>query len=443
MLDDSTFDYIRVALLLFVVVTGTQLAHAYVTDDTRTDVSAYDDQQDLALADRQAVTGERDNVTVVSAKTGLYAFTADGRVLYYNDSHPYFDVDPSERGDTTVMTADHGPPLTDGCEKVCTENRIAYTNLSTGTRTVVYAHVTPQKRNSNWHDVDRVSEYEYLIAGMREDRAYRINVSSDTTEWGIHLRDVYDRDAGGPLPVDFAHLNDVEELPDGRVMLSPRNMDSVLFIHPKRGLQPNWTLGGDDEFDTLYEQHNPDYIPESRGGPAVLVSDSENNRIVEYQRVDGVWAKSWQYTSAEMAWPRDADRLPNGHTLITDSHADRVIEVDRDGDIVWQARVPIGYDAERLGTGDESAGGPSARRANLTSVGSTTIDRYHGVDMANEAEWTQWRSFWHGINFYLPSWMDGTELVRAVGVVAAMLCWATLELYLRGWRLRRPITNNV
>jgi hypothetical protein len=39
-------------------------------------------------------------------------------------------------------------------------------------------------------------------------------------------------------------------------------------------------LGAEDEYDTLYEQHNPDYIPEERGDPAILVAKSQNNQLL-------------------------------------------------------------------------------------------------------------------------------------------------------------------
>ncbi len=57
-----------------------------------------------------------------------------------------------------------------------------------------------------------------------------------------------------------------------------------------------------------------------------------------------------------LSWPRDADRLPNGNTLITDSRAvpvTRVIEINSGGDLVWEFEVPITfgnlfYESDRL-----------------------------------------------------------------------------------------------
>ncbi len=56
-------------------------------------------------------------------------------------------------------------------------------------------------------------------------------------------------------------------------------------------------------------------------------------------------------------WPRDADRLENGNTLITDSLNKRLVEVNRSGETVWSYNTPeVPYEAERLPEG-ETVGG--------------------------------------------------------------------------------------
>lgn len=230
-----------------------------------------------------------------------------------------------------------------------------------------------QQRNKEWHDVDRINGTHYLLANMTNDSIDIVNVSSDEVIWSWSVRQINDpQTSGGPYPTDWVHLNDVELLPDGRIMASLRNLDKVVFIDPGEGVEQSWTLGKDDNHSILFEQHNPDYIPEERGGPAVLVADSENNRIVEYQRRDDRWVQSWVYSSSKMQWPRDADRLPNGNTLIADTHTNRVFELTPRGDIVWTFEIERPYEAERLGTGDESAGGRSAEAIGYESTTGDT-----------------------------------------------------------------------
>lgn len=447
---EDTRRMVRLVLATLVLLSTAQLGYAYVSDEERQEVAAYEAQAADPLAEREAVTDRRQNMTVVAGLESnirdthaLYAFSADGRLVYYDNSHSYGDVDPSPAGDRTVMTVRHDLRGTAECDGACARQEIIRVNLSTGSVETVWSEPMPASGVTRWHDVDRVGDSQsYLIADIDQDRVWRLNADTGNTEWGWHAAAAFDPEtSGGPYPEDWTHLNDVERLPDGRIMLSLRNHDRVVFIHPETGLQPDWTLGSEDEWGTLFEQHNPDYIPEANGGPAVLVADSENNRVVEYQRRDGEWDQSWQWSAPGVSWPRDADRLPNGHTLITDSHGDRVLEINREGEIVWETSVRNPYEAERLGTGAESTGGPSAVAAGLASRGP---DKPRGATGsfagANAAEGTATK-LWHGIQFVLPVWVGHAALAWLLIGVTAALSLISLELYWRGVRLRRPIAR--
>ncbi len=213
-----------------------------------------------------------------------------------------------------------------------------------------------------------MNETTLLIADIGfPDRVYTVDTTTGEVRWEWQVSSAFPPDSGGRYPGDWTHLNDVELLPDGRVMVNLRNHDQVVFVEPGEGIQPNWTLGTDGNHSRLYEPHNPDYVPASRGGPAVVIADSENNRLVEYRRVGGEWRRSWTWADRRLRWPRDADRLPSGRTLVADSHGSRVLVVDRNGTIAASAPFPDGlYDVELLGTGDESHG-PAAHRAGLDS----------------------------------------------------------------------------
>ncbi|MEF8859876.1 MAG: hypothetical protein V5A38_13295 [Halolamina sp.] len=209
---------------------------------------------------------------------------------------------------------------------------------------------------------------------------------------------------------------------DGReaVMVSLRNEDQVVFVDLERGLVADGTLGSKGDHDTLYEQHNPDFIPADEGGPALLVAGSENGRAVEYQREDGEWVESWSWSDERLQWPRDADRLPNGHTLITDSNGDRVFEVDREGEVVWTASIGFPYEAERLGTGDESTAGESAAALDLP-------DRSGEDRLQSRAEAVFPPSIVNGISYLFPRWVGVLEGLGLVTFLGAGLRWLTLE----------------
>jgi len=110
----------------------------------------------------------------------------------------------------------------------------------------------------------------------------------------------------------------------------------------------------------LNHQHNPQWL----GDGAVLVADSDNDRIVELHRTEaGDWEVAWTVERAggvALQWPRDADRLVNGHTLITDTLNRRIVEIDPEGEVVWSTRTDlIPYEADRLPAG-ELVGAPRA-----------------------------------------------------------------------------------
>lgn len=81
----------------------------------------------------------------------------------------------------------------------------------------------------------------------------------------------------------------------------------------------------------------------------VVVADSENDRIVEYKYENNEWKLTCELKGS-LNWPRDADRLPDGNTLITHNH--RVIKVTPQGEFVWEYFAPWApYDAERESQG--------------------------------------------------------------------------------------------
>jgi hypothetical protein len=97
---------------------------------------------------------------------------------------------------------------------------------------------------------------------------------------------------------------------------------------------------------------------------AVLVGVRDNDRVVELHRTDqGEWAVAWsvkQVAGVALQWPRDADRLSNGHTLLTDTLNRRIVEIDTGGEVVWSTRTSfIPYEADRLPAG-ELVGAPRA-----------------------------------------------------------------------------------
>lgn len=446
---------LRICFALVILVAALFLLGTNLGGATEEPHSRFQTQADRPVADRTPLAEPRDGITVVTSHLeggNIVALAPNGTLLYHDDTHDgYWDVDPSPEGATTVVySATEKVYNTSVCEPVddeeyCIRQLIERANLTTGETTVLYTRIDPRYHSSEWHDVDRLNESHFVVADMYSDAVFIVDVRSGIVTWEWNLQSYLPLTTGGPYPGNWAHLNDVEVLADGRIMVSLRNQDQVVFLDREHGVVENWTLGADDRHSVLYEQHNPDYIPEANGGPAVVVADSENNRIVEYQRTAaGMWNRTWVWQDSHLQWPRDADRLPNHHTLVTDSHGGRVLEVDRAGEVVWRFEVPVAYEAERLVTGDESAGGPSATRAGLKSrsqSGPTADESRAPGQLKAFIKGLFPSKVVNGVAYVTPVWVGLFDLVvLLVGVITAVL-WFGLEFWWSAYRVQMPITR--
>ena len=315
---------------------------------------------------------------------------------------------------------------------------------------------TAMSRTFDWedtHDVDLVNSDQLLVANMRNynettgknnDRILLYDLSKDEVVWEWKFRNHgYNRSGGGKYTDDWTHVNDVDKIGDGRYLASPRNFDQVIVVN-RSTKNVTMRLGSDGDLNTLYEQHNPQHLVSEDGTPTMLVADSENDRIVEYTREDGTWKRTWTLTG-NFNWPRDADRLPNGNTLVTDTLNHRVMEVTPSGEVVWEFYAPWGtYEAERIQLGDEP-GGPTIQDQNATGTatltGSATLtpgtgDRltfskwmtntFAGTPIDAEAAWFAER--WaHVTPWIRPVWMSPWDFVRTILAGGILIGWFAIE----------------
>lgn len=366
-----------------------------------------------------------ENVTFISIQGQFESTNPGGRlvavhtdtrdVLWVHDEYQrYFDVD--------VLDEDHVLFLAEIPDYSGNGSRMHAHVANWRNGTILYSFQVP----GDTHDVDYLGDDQFAVADKENHRAYVYDRSTDEVVWEYSFYDDYSvRDDGGPVD-DWTHLNDIDPVANGSAFLvSPRNFDRVMLINRTKK-EVVWTLGQENNYEILNEQHNPDLI--STDPPTVLVSDSENHRIIEYRRTDGSWEPIWVYEGS-LRWPRDADRLPNGNTLIVDSVGDRVVEVTPDRQVVWEyhtaERHP--YDVERLEHHDDPRE-PSMVEyrdqfdepfpSDRTSLMYVSSLRGGGNYLFQLATWI------------LPVWVGYFEFFTLLGAVLLGLTWAGTEVAL-------------
>ncbi len=291
-----------------------------------------------------------------------------------------YDVDPMPNGDLFVTGTMNG-------------------------KTVVYEfnprtqkHVWKQTLNiDDTHDIDLINNgTQLLVANLRnynkdkkrnDDSVFIYDLKKDKIVWRWYFRNHYPKDTADHAyknyTNDWTHVNNVQKVRKGEYLVSARNFDQAIFIN-RSTKKIDMQLGEDGNPSILNKQHNPDYLESKDGKPTVLVADSDNNRMVEYQKEGDSWNRTWSLGKGDdLSWPRDADRLPNGDTLLGDSKHERVMQVTPTGKVVWEFYTPwLVYDVERIGTGDESHG---PTMADINKTGSYKIkgaaDKYDPKSM--------------------------------------------------------------
>jgi hypothetical protein len=399
------------------------------------------------------------NVTFVSTQgtttrsgAGVYAIDTESKDVvwsYTECPEKCFDVDPLSN-DTVLFVGKTKTGKPWNITNSSTYNwKATHVNWRTGE--VIARFSVPIET----HDVDYLGDGEYVVANkVNHDGAERKWVNEakrrgwiernrsthshllyvydrtrDEITWEYRFVDHYPRTAGDGYDNDYTHLNDVDAVRNGSAFLtSPREFDRVLLID-RSTKETVWELGAEDDYDVLHEQHNPVLL--SSDPPTVLVADSENDRVVEYKRVDDGWERTWTYADG-LDWPRDADRLPNGNTLIADSGNDRVLEVTPNGTVVWEYDIARGpYDVERVRYGDEPRGPPTSdiERAPRTVTGDGDEAGNGDERSLVGAAFEEYRSL---ARWVLPPGVGTLGFLSLHGALLTLLVWGRYEW--RGYR---------
>jgi hypothetical protein len=138
---------------------------------------------------------------------------------------------------------------------------------------------------------------------------------------------------------EWTHANTVAEMPDGNLLVSFRNISTVVIVDRRTGAIV-WKLGA----PPLAQQHDP--RPLANGN--LLIFDNGPHRRdhpAPYSRVIEVEPASktivWEYHDQSIMdffspYISSAQRLANGNTLVCEGCDGRIFEVTREGEVVWE-----------------------------------------------------------------------------------------------------------
>lgn len=176
---------------------------------------------------------------------------------------------------------------------------------------------------------------KYLITDMLQHQVLIVADSKFIT-WS------YGDKTPGDEPFQLNHPSDAVRLPDvSQVLICDQGNNRVIIVNQSDG-SIAWEWGG-GLGGVLKVPVDVDYIAATE---EVLITDQKNHRVilvsVPQDEIVFQFGTGQADTSRNgLNNPTDADMLPNGNIMISDSSNQRLIEVNRAGNIVWQFHRPL------------------------------------------------------------------------------------------------------
>ncbi|MBU1124836.1 MAG: aryl-sulfate sulfotransferase [Candidatus Omnitrophica bacterium] len=182
------------------------------------------------------------------------------------------------------------------------------------------------------HDVDRLPNGNTLLVWGGEDEKSDAQVKEidprGAVVWRWYAKDHFDTPVYSDIYSNgWTHANAATRLPNGNTLISLRNFNIVVEVDPDGMVKK--TIGE----GVFHHQHDPETLT---NGNLLVANHGRPQGALEIEPESGRTVWKFEVTKSN-AWPvRDANRLPNGNTLITGTN--RVIEVSPKGEIVWQLK---------------------------------------------------------------------------------------------------------
>jgi hypothetical protein len=192
--------------------------------------------------------------------------------------------------------------------------------------------------------------------------------------------------------LNFAH--GAERLPNGNTLISDTGHDRVIEVDPGGTIVWNSHDIVLDDGSTLSYPNDVDWLSSSNH---LLITDRDNARVLEITREGHV---VWQFgetgvpgrNSTHLDLPHNADRLGNGNTIVADTNNDRILEITPLGRIAW-AYAPaapnslnLPRDADRLDNGNTLIVDSGRKRVIEVTHNKQVVWKYTGLRQPYDAD---------------------------------------------------------
>jgi len=180
------------------------------------------------------------------------------------------------------------------------------------------------------HDADRLPNGNTLVVFGNNDELEDAQVKEVDRDgrivWSWHAKDHFDRKPFNEVyNQGWTHANAASRLSNGNTLISLRNFHLIVEVDPGGDVVRPIGKG------ILRHQHDPVMLD---NGNVLIADHTRPQSAIELDPATNEIVWSYEMTDSS-TWPvRDADRLPNGNTLITGTT--KIVEVTPDGEVVWQ-----------------------------------------------------------------------------------------------------------
>jgi uncharacterized protein (UPF0248 family) len=196
------------------------------------------------------------------------------------------------------------------------------------------------------HDADRLPNGNTIVTwgGFDEYDDSQVKEISPDGEilWSWSAKEEFYRDPYKERGEDafggfsWTHANSVTRLANGNTIISLRNFDLTVEVNPSGDVV--WTFDW-SAFGERVNPHEPVIL--QNGNLLIALHGDSPYQAVEINRTTG--ETLWTYGNPHLRTTRDADRLPNGNTLLVGVlkglEESTILEVTPKGEVVWRLGI--------------------------------------------------------------------------------------------------------